>query len=84
MLLLLLSVAGGHYLKKIKIKYISEPLFATILGVFAGLILHVTSNETIINNITNAFEKFFLILLLPPIIFERYFYIIKNEIAHII
>ena len=71
MLLLSNSLGGSHYLKKIKIKYINEPFFATIVGLLAGGLLTMIKNEQYINNITTAYVKFFLILLLPPIIFER-------------
>ncbi len=71
MLLLCISIGGGHLLKKSKIKIINEPLFATIIGAIAGAILNALENNTYINNITNFYVKFFLIVLLPPIIFER-------------
>lgn len=72
MLLLSLSLGGGHYLRKFKIKFFSEPIFATILGLIAGLTLTLMKNDKYINNITSAYVTFFLILLLPTIIFERY------------
>ena len=71
MLLLCISIGGGHLIKKSKIKIINEPLFATIIGAIAGAILNALENNTYINNITNFYVKFFLIVLLPPIIFER-------------
>jgi hypothetical protein len=71
MLLLSLSMGGGHYLKKLKIKYVNEPIFATVIGLAAGGILMAIKNDEYINNITTAYVKFFLIILLPPIIFER-------------
>ncbi len=51
-------------------------MFATIVGLIAGMILTLIKNEKYINNITNAYVKFFLILLLPAIIFERYSFLI--------
>jgi hypothetical protein len=71
MLLLSLSVGGGHYLKKLKIRFINEPILATLIGLTAGGILMSIKNDKYINNITTAYVKFFLIILLPPIIFER-------------
>jgi hypothetical protein len=72
MLLLSLTLGGAHYLRKFKLlKFCSEPILATIIGLIAGLILTLMKNEKYINNITSAYVKFFLILLLPPIIFER-------------
>lgn len=73
MLLLFLTLGGGPYLRKFKLlKFLSEPILATILGLTAGMILTMMKNEKYINNITSAYVKFFLIMLLPPIIFERY------------
>jgi hypothetical protein len=72
MLLLTIAIAGGHFLRKKKIKFLNESVFATIVGLIAGAILTYIQNEKYINNITNAYVKFFLIILLPPIIFERY------------
>jgi hypothetical protein len=72
MLLLSIAIGGGHFLKKLKFRYINESLFATIIGLIAGSILTYIQNEKYINNITTAYVKFFLIILLPPIIFERY------------
>jgi hypothetical protein len=69
--LLTIAIAGGHFMKKLRLKFINESLFATIIGLIAGGILSALQNETYINNITNAYVKFFLIILLPPIIFER-------------
>lgn len=71
MLLLCISIGGGHLIKKAKLKIINEPLFATIIGAIAGAILNAMKDDTYINNITNFYVKFFLIVLLPPIIFER-------------
>lgn len=71
MLLLTISIAGGHFIKKLHIKIINESLIATIVGLIAGGILAFMNVNSYIDNITNAYVKFFLIILLPPIIFER-------------
>jgi hypothetical protein len=71
MLLLSVSLGGDYLFKKNKIKFVSGPFLATIIGVIAGAILNLIKNDKYINNITTAYVKFFLILLLPPIIFER-------------
>jgi hypothetical protein len=71
MMLLCISLGGGYFIKKKKIKYINEPLFATIIGAIAGALLSILENDKYINNITTGYVKFFLIILLPPIIFER-------------
>jgi NhaP-type Na+/H+ or K+/H+ antiporter len=79
MLLLSISLGGGYFLKKTRIKIINESLFATIVGLVAGGILSALENDKYINNITNAYVKFFLILLLPPIIFESAYNMKKKE-----
>ncbi len=79
MLLLSISMGGGYFLKKTRIKIINESLFATIVGLIAGGILSALENDKYINNITNAYVKFFLIILLPPIIFESAYNMKKNE-----
>lgn len=69
-ILLSISLGGGQYIKKFKLKYFNESLFSTIIGVLAGMILYLSNQNSIIDSITNAYVKFFLIILLPPILFE--------------
>jgi hypothetical protein len=64
-------MTGGHFLKKIRLKFINDAFFATIIGLAAGGIMTLVRNENYINNITSFYVRFFLIILLPPIIFER-------------
>ena len=76
MFLLATSMGLGHYLKKIKIKFISESLFATFIGLIAGGILTLMKNVKYnywchLRLQTIGYENFFLILILPAIIFER-------------
>lgn len=71
MFLLSISLSCGHYIRKYKIKFLNESLVTTMFGLIAGLILHLISNTKYLNNITSAYEKFFMILILPAIIFER-------------
>ena len=49
---------------------IGESLLATFIGLISGFILEYVNSKKEINNITNGYVKFFLIILLPPIIFE--------------
>ena len=79
MLLLSISLGGGYFLKKTRIKIINESLFATLVGLVAGGVLSAMENDKYINNITNAYVKFFIILLLPPIIFESAYNMKKKE-----
>ena len=73
------SFSGGHYVRKLKLKFLNESVFATLIGLIAGGILFVTENEKYINNISQFYVKFFLIILLPPIIFESGYNMRKKE-----
>jgi len=42
----------------------------TLIGLTAGWILNVLDSEYYITNLSNHFQRLFLIILLPPIIFE--------------
>ena len=70
MLLLTLTMTIGHILRKNKFTFLDESMTASILGLIAGFILKVFGQESILKNITDGYVKFFLIILLPPIIFE--------------
>jgi NhaP-type Na+/H+ or K+/H+ antiporter len=61
---------GGHFLKKRQHKYLQESGLTTMIGVFAGLILKFMSIDSYMTNLSNHFVRLFMILLLPPIIFE--------------
>ena len=71
--LLMLAVALGHYLKKSKHKYLQESGLTVILGVVAGGLFKLFKMESYITNLTRHFSTMFIILLLPPIIFEAGF-----------
>ncbi len=68
--LLMLSIMGGHFLKKVKHRYLQESGLTTLVGVAAGLILKKMDIEEYTTNLSNHFVRLFMILLLPPIIFE--------------
>ena len=68
--LLMLSIMGGHFLKKKKHQYLQESGLTTLIGVAAGLALKFMSVDAYMTNLSNHFVRLFMILLLPPIIFE--------------
>ena len=68
--LMFLSILGGYYLKKTKHKYLQESGLTTIIGIGAGLFFKCMHIDDYMTNVSNHFLYFFLILLLPPIIFE--------------
>ena len=68
--LLLLSIMGGHFLKKKKHKYLQESGLTTLIGIVAGMILYFMKISSYMTNLSNHFIALFMILLLPPIIFE--------------
>jgi len=68
--LLMLAITFGHFLKKSKHKYLQESGLTVLLGMLAGGILKLLSVETYMTNLSNHFGNIFMILLLPPIIFE--------------
>lgn len=71
--LLMLSIMGGHFLKKRRFRYLQESGLTTLIGVVAGLILKSMEIEEYTTNLSNHFVRLFMILLLPPIIFESGF-----------
>jgi solute carrier family 9 (sodium/hydrogen exchanger), member 8 len=68
--LLMLSIMGGHFLKKKRHRYLQESGLTTMIGVVAGLGLKTMDIEEYTTNLSNHFVRLFMILLLPPIIFE--------------
>lgn len=68
--LLLLSIMGGHFLKKKNHRYFQESGLTTMIGILAGLILYFMKIPNYMTNLSSHFVKLFMILLLPPIIFE--------------
>ena len=68
--LLLISIMGGHMLKKRHHKYLQESGLTTIIGMIAGLFMRMISVEDYMTRLSNHFVRLFMILLLPPIIFE--------------
>lgn len=77
--LLMLSIMGGHFLKKQRHRYLQESGLTTLIGVVAGLILKSMDIEEYTTNLSNHFVRLFMILLLPPIIFESGFNMQKKH-----
>ena len=68
--LIMASITLGHFLKKSKHKYLQEAGLTTLIGILAGIVLKYTHESFLSKNITQHFNNLFMILLLPPIIFE--------------
>lgn len=68
--LLMLSITFGHFLKKSGHKYLQEAGLTTLIGVAAGGLLKLLHVDEYLTNLSNHFGSLFMIILLPPIIFE--------------
>ena len=68
--LLMLAVTSGHFLRKSGHKYLQEAGLTTLIGIITGLFLAYLSITETVAHISDHFTTFFMILLLPPIIFE--------------
>lgn len=71
--LLLLSIMGGHILKKKQHKYLQESGLTTMIGVVAGFLMMFMEVSDYMTKLSNHFVRLFMIILLPPIIFESGF-----------
>lgn len=71
--LLMLAITMGHYLKKSGHRFIQESGLTVLLGVLAGFLCKLLSMESYLTNLSKHFGNLFMILLLPPIIFESGF-----------
>lgn len=80
LLLMLLSFSFIliYIFKKLNLNFLNQSVVSTILGLIAGFFLHITNNKRYIKNINEGYIEFFLILLLPPIVFESA-YNLKRE-----
>lgn len=68
--LLMIAISCGHFLKKSKHKYLQEAGLTTLIGMLTGYLLQQLSISETLDRITGHFVEFFMIVLLPPIIFE--------------
>jgi sodium/hydrogen exchanger 8 len=68
-----LAFVLGHVLRRHKIYYINEASASLLLGLFVGFVANVSNTEAHFRQWFNFHEEFFLLFLLPPIIFESGF-----------
>lgn len=68
--LLMLAITLGHMLKKSGHKYLQESGLTVLLGVAAGGLSQITGYDDYMTNLSKHFGTLFMLLLLPPIIFE--------------
>ena len=68
--LLMISTTLGHFLKRSGHHYLQEAGLTVIIGMICGLLLKLFGLPIYLKKISTHFETLFLILLLPPIIFE--------------
>ncbi len=69
--ILLLAVIGGHCLRRCHSRYLQEAGLTTIIGIAAGGVLNfVLGDKKDVNLIEKDFFNIFILVLLPPIIFE--------------
>ena len=68
--MLLLALTCSHVLKKSAHKYLQEAGLVTLIGVCAGGFLNLMNWHYYVTGLTSDFTGLFLIVLLPPIIFE--------------
>ena len=68
--LLMISITLGHFLKKSKHVYLQEAGLTTLIGMITGGILRLINITVYMKQLNKHFVNLFMILLLPPIIFE--------------
>ena len=73
LVLLFLSLIGGYYLKTYKFEYLQEPGLAVIIGLLCGAGLKLIGENQVLQPVTRLNVEFFLLFLLPPIIFNSGF-----------
>lgn len=68
--LLMLASTAGYFLKKSGHKYLQEAGLTVIIGMLAGFTFKMVGVDFYLQNLSLHFSGIFVILLLPPIIFE--------------
>lgn len=70
MLLISLSISLSFLIKRMRLKIISDHFVSAVIGIVAGLCLKSINNTVYVENLLEGYSRLFLIVLLPPIIFE--------------
>lgn len=68
--LLMLASTAAYFLKKSGHKYLQEAGLTVLIGMLAGGIFKLMNVNFYLQNLSQHFSGIFVILLLPPIIFE--------------
>ncbi|XP_020264237.1 sodium/hydrogen exchanger 6-like [Asparagus officinalis] len=71
--MLVLSFVLGHVIRRHKFYYLPEASASLLIGLAVGGLANVSNTETSIRGWFNFHEEFFLMFLLPPIIFQSGF-----------
>lgn len=79
MLLLNLSLIVGYFTKKKKFILLNDSLCATFLGLVAGFFMYILDNKKYMNNISHGYARFFMIIFLPPIIFQSAYNLNRSD-----
>jgi len=51
-------------------KYIQDATVTTLIGIFAGTYLKISGENELLTTLGNGYQEFFMLILLPPILFE--------------
>eukprot|EP00922_Rhytidocystis_sp_ex-Travisia-forbesii_P022009 GHVS01032226.1.p1 GENE.GHVS01032226.1~~GHVS01032226.1.p1 ORF type:complete len:757 (-),score=149.68 GHVS01032226.1:299-2365(-) len=72
LVVLALSLFGAHIFRKLKLRWLQMPVWATCLGLVVGAVLKYATlmEQPVLQNILAMNEDVFFVMLLPPIIFE--------------
>lgn len=76
--MLMLSITFGHFLKKSGHKYLQEAGLTVLVGMIFGILLLSLDVRAYTKDLSDYFSNIFLIILLPPIIFESGYNIRKK------
>ena len=90
-LISILVLVNNYFIDKINglkkkfhcLEFLQIPLVTLLLGILSGLIVRLINPDSIIKTIKSTFQEFFMIVLLPPILFAsaltmNKFYFFKN------